>query len=496
VIFSVTSAASRGGIHEGTMRTRPSTIFPVMLAIAGRISASLHGQILDARSRVPLDSVKVTIASSGAVVWSDAQGMFDLGTTGVSRRSVLPSQISIRRNILMIPSGITAQIFDLRGRMILQGREGLDLTRLATGIYRGKAGLESFKLIQSGRSLSILSSQLMTDNVMSSAGRSMAVVDTLRFKHRGYPTLVVVTAATDTAMAIKLTWSAEQEFFDSATTVLERGLLPVIHDTLAMDTASALFKAYLAKWPHGLEPDNARRQIGYIDFLQGRFASGAVWFSSVLDSFPNSVYRTDATYYLGRCKYDLGLADATQYPLARALFETVVSMWPASVHADNASYYIGRCWHQVKSYDSAIAAYRKSEKLYPTGDLVDAGLYYTGVAFYDLKRYDTTLAVEASLPIRFPASLYRDNALYVHAKALYRKPNLVAAAPEFDAVIAWSPTSNVLDYALYYRSRIWLDQGNCASAKPLIQRLRTEFPTASARTLADSYATKLSCIVP
>jgi tol-pal system protein YbgF len=97
------------------------------------------------------------------------------------------------------------------------------------------------------------------------------------------------------------------------------------------DQAIAGFRAFLTRYPQGVNADNAQYWLGEAYYVKRSFKEAEQAFRTLLDSYPNTAKRPDATLKIGFIHYELG-----RWAEARKTLNEVKSVYPGSPAAQLA----------------------------------------------------------------------------------------------------------------------------------------------------------------
>lgn len=97
------------------------------------------------------------------------------------------------------------------------------------------------------------------------------------------------------------------------------------------DQAIAGFRAFLTRYPQGVNADNAQYWLGEAYYVKRSFKEAEQAFRTLLDSYPNTAKRPDATLKIGFIHYELG-----RWAEARKTLNEVKSVYPGSSAAQLA----------------------------------------------------------------------------------------------------------------------------------------------------------------
>ena len=233
-----------------------------------------------------------------------------------------------------------------------------------------------------------------------------------------------------------------------------------------------------------------RYQIGVDCFLQGKMKEAEKWMTEVIDNdTTNSVYKTDAYYYLAEANYRmrkyedsynhintfLRQSDNTSYNLPQARYLQGYSLFSLKQYAEaevafryflaennapeqlkaDALNRIGDCCFNNRAFADAVKAYRQVIDMKAAG--ADYATFQTGYALGLMRKYNEKAAMMEQLVTQYPKSDYADDALYETARASQQENNSEQAIDAYQRLIKNYPNSNLarksaLELAMTYRN--------------------------------------------
>jgi len=293
-------------------------------------------------------------------------------------------------------------------------------------------------------------------------------------------------------------------------------------DAGKINLAIAGFRDILINHGTSIKADDAQYFLARSFHELNDYASARGEYQIMWDTYPDSTWRDNAQYQIGRTYYHEAdvLASATpsataaevNNKLASAIsaFELLLSSYPGSGSADTAQYYLGRSYQQLQPPDFLQARDHFSIMIanYATSVFVDNAQLQLGRSYYsdaiannDATLFTTALTELNKVLTHYPGSNSADNAQLYIGKSYHKRgianldaADLVNARSAYLQLLADYPASTLRDNAALRIGETYHDAGNnnlgtdnCTQEKIQMQWVIDNFPGSTSAAGAQTH---------
>ena len=219
------------------------------------------------------------------------------------------------------------------------------------------------------------------------------------------------------------------------------------------------------------EDDYAIYQMGQAYSNNGDIFDAITTFRSLLDDYPNSVWREEATYSLGYLYFQ-----NSDYQQAVDTYEGLIVFAPNQPIAAKAQYGIGDALFNAGDMEAAVTAYQKVLETYPdspfAGDAA-ASIQFALIALGDESR---ATAIIDDFAVRHPNSPVVDQLRFKQAEVKFQSGRIDEALTDFQQFLRRARNDELIPEAYFYLGTILKDRNQNAEAENYLKQIVDTYP--------------------
>lgn len=151
----------------------------------------------------------------------------------------------------------------------------------------------------------------------------------------------------------------------------------------------------------------------------------------------------------------INLYNGKNYPEAEDVLTQLLQRYPDSRMKFEATYYLGEIKYSQKKYDEALMYYNKIAEDFSTSSFADKAMYRISSVYYQKKEYANGLKNITIFQYKYKKSKLIDNSCILKGRiyeALNQYPNAVSS---YETVINSYSDSDSMDQAYYYLGQVY-----------------------------------------